>query len=1511
MYGQPPPPLTYLTSQPPSYLDHPTYLHNLYYHHHQPPPPPNPNLSSGEDVMERNMFIMKIGKAVTNARRGIVSSGEHVSSAKVVEDVVLELDVDGWDSLGVNLGDVPPLFRLMQLEKKINTFINCFVEVWEIITLYDLETAICKNEGVSQYEELELGPLIRHPLVIRYFHVSSDSTGVFKISGEEIVNYLIEFMDTHKGIKVGVENLLDFIAKKRAVDSKEKLHVRIQSLRLHLSFINQARPLEISTLNKCFLSKKEHVKESSSGIPECIKPVFSGNGDGDDIKTNHNTEETCLTNQNKTSSPNMEGSGRVSNCPNYSETQENIPLGVLNEKKRSPSPDRLKKRAKKRAKKSIPVSSPSLDRLNCNESTQKSTKKRKLDLIDCTSSASCNSPKKDGVGQGFNGNPSTTDDVALKKFKVADAIGSTKEEESINVVLHEFVREHRGVGYLNKDTVLTDSLARALGIEECGPKVLVQVLTSLCRSGSLKLMGLSWLSSWLNKLFLMLVNGAHHDVLSSLRQLSFIPLLDGIYASKNEGAIWMDMDEHGFKTFGKLYSKLRIVNPALFNDHSENITRMLYKVGVQSLSAHEIIKGHILPAICDENIMLESTELIIEYLSYIMFYLESSVRSQCLVEKEHILSQLREKAYIYTNHGHKRLADVPIHFGKIFGNPFDMSKLVSGTGMKWFEIDISYLKHPVCQSLSKGSQKWRKFLRKLGVSDFVKMVEVKKGVWDSQELTHLLSHISSKGDKEKSKYLLKVLNNLWDSNFGNKPFTSYVIKILNGVQWLVSDKDTQLHFPKDLFHDCELVREVVNDRAPYVVPKVKTMCGFVTPISGLEPITITLDADLSIILFVFRRHDLNHFPEPGTYYFTNSSFPCVQSFSFSFSFYIVSHSPPALAPLVQLLTTTSLRPSETFANLAFIFIPHSHASTNEVVVGLFLSPNEVYWQWHDPIVSLMEQTNSPDSQSDQSMTHRSLSNRLCDVYPGLHDFFVNELGVAENPPLRIHLPSLIQCLSTGSLPSQAVKTVFQVFQKWSAELDSGVLSSDDIDYLKKCMEGKEVKILPTMQDKWVSLHQSFGLVCWCDDEQLGNQYKNLNNVHFISFGELTTQETHMFQDKISVLFRILGISSLSEIVTREAVYYGQTDNNSKASLINLVLPYAQRYIYSVHPDVYDVLKCSWGLKHPSCLRVVEVKKLAYINVIKKCGIKSNKRIKSNCLLQDGILYTINESDTHSLFRELSRFLLAGFPELPLANFLQMIITMTQSSSLVDKMEIFISDNQKLLNLPCEDSQWSLAYGSAQMSHGVTERLIKTDGDWIVKGNPASTSTIPSVILEEDEASKEVFDSVIDMNAGFKGQLDDGKNISPLSLKHAITGETRGTGERNGETGRTGELVAFKYFSAKLGEDCVKWVNEIKESGLPYDIVIEGSDNSKEYIEVKATSHAWKDWFRISVKEWDFAREKVKATSPSAGSSAAKAVKKGTNKTHFKKSSRQCRLLKMVSGRKLLMWLAMRGRRTSG
>lgn len=120
---------------------------------------------------------------------------------------------------------------------QVNAFVHCFVGVRRITSLYDLEVAICKNEGVDNFEELGLGPLLRHPLVIHYFSVRSDVTQVFKITSEEIIQLLSEFLDASKSkAVVGVEELLDFIAKKRSVKCREWLGIRIQNLGYVMSY---------------------------------------------------------------------------------------------------------------------------------------------------------------------------------------------------------------------------------------------------------------------------------------------------------------------------------------------------------------------------------------------------------------------------------------------------------------------------------------------------------------------------------------------------------------------------------------------------------------------------------------------------------------------------------------------------------------------------------------------------------------------------------------------------------------------------------------------------------------------------------------------------------------------------------------------------------------------------------------------------------------------------------------------------------------------------------------------------------------------------------------------------------------------------------------------------------------------------------------------------------------------------------------------------------------------------
>lgn len=326
-----------------------------------------------------------------------------------------------------------------------------------------------------------------------------------------------------------------------------------------------------------------------------------------------------------------------------------------------------------------------------------------------------------------------------------------------------------------------------------------------------------------------------------------------------------------------------------------------------------------------------------------------------------------------------------------------------------------------------------------------------------------------------------------------------------------------------------------------------------------------------------------------------------------------------------------------------------------------------------------------------------------------------------------------------------------------------------------------------------------------------------------------------------------------QVVTREVTRCGRTDNGCIISLVKWVLPYAQRYIYSMHPNEYSQLKLS-GFKNLNSLKIVMVDKLSYKYVIKRFGIKSNNLSECTCLLHDNILYATPKVDFHLLFMELSRFLLSGIPEFHLANFLYVITTKAQSGFSDEKMEVFITNSQKLPNLPCEELRWSLASTSSPEVESTTTKKLGENSSW----PPVHWKTTPTFDKTRLDVAKGLFESnddwiihedpasVIPLVIQPQG-LDNGKNIVSVTPKHVKTGET-------------GEREAFRYFSAELSDKKVKWVNEKKESGLPYDIVVEGKDNSMEYIEVKSTSKAKKDWFEISVNEWKLAVEKGESFS---------------------------------------------------
>ncbi|PWA48738.1 histidine kinase-like ATPase, C-terminal domain-containing protein [Artemisia annua] len=624
-------------------------------------------------------------------------------------------------------------------------------------------------------------------------------------------------------------------------------------------------------------------------------------------------------------------------------------------------------------------------------------------------------------------------------------------EQVLTFLPDSLIQNHLGLGYLNKDIVLSDSLARALGIESYGPKILVKMLSSLCRTkDGLTKMGLKWLSSWLNELHSMSIQNTDafkvgSDVMKTLRTTPFIPLLGGCYSSIEVGTIWMSLNGSwdNFEAFTRLFSNLRIVNPAIFDGPvTNNLTQMFSKVGVQWFSEHQVVKAHVLPAICDKKNIV-NTDLMTKYLSFIMVHLQSSC-FECGTEREDIISEVYNKAYILTNHGFALPSEVEIHFGNDFGNHIDISRLISGIDVKWYEVDKIYMMYPPGISMVN----WRSFLREVGITDFVQTAQVEKTVsissqvvltnmmwekesippgstvtdWESRELVDLLAKVSSSGDCEKCKHLLEILDEIWDEYYSDKAVA--YCNMDGESKWVVSSIDNGLYYPKDLFYDCDAVCAILGDNASYAVPKIQNE-KLVTSI-GLK-IAVTLHDALSV-LEVWKR------------------------------------------------SATSFKASVSQMSRFYSFIWKELSSSDKTNMAILRSGSLIFVPLH--------------------WLHRVKLFLVC-FYPHRKSF--------------------------GMI-------VFDVFVMWSDGLKSGALSVEDVEMLKRHLEEKEMKVIPTSHDKWVSLHPSFGLVCWCDDEKLADEFEESNIINLFCLCELTDEEKAMLQMRVSAFMKAIGIPALSEVV---------------------------------------------------------------------------------------------------------------------------------------------------------------------------------------------------------------------------------------------------------------------------------------------------------------------------------------------------------------------------------------------
>ena len=135
--------------------------------------------------------------------------------------------------------------------------------------------------------------------------------------------------------------------------------------------------------------------------------------------------------------------------------------------------------------------------------------------------------------------------------------------------------------------------------------------------------------------------------------------------------------------------------------------------------------------------------------------------------------------------------------------------------------------------------------------------------------------------------------------------------------------------------------------------------------------------------------------------------------------------------------------------------------------------------------------------------------------------------------------------------------------RWAKYLQSESDKMNDILYLKESLQKLETTILPTSADKWVSLHPSFGLVCWVDDDELKQLFVNSSDVYFIQFGDLSSEDKQMLYGRVASLMKSLGIQALSKVIDIFLWY-------SCFSIFSLLLICTKSYVNKVSISLFKL-----------------------------------------------------------------------------------------------------------------------------------------------------------------------------------------------------------------------------------------------------------------------------------------------------------------------------------------------------
>ncbi|XP_055892730.1 uncharacterized protein LOC106068793 isoform X2 [Biomphalaria glabrata] len=948
--------------------------------------------------------------------------------------------------------------------------------------------------------------------------------------------------------------------------------------------------------------------------------------------------------------------------------------------------------------------------------------------------------------------PVLTADKKTVEWKMPSKTVICHDTLVLDIVSPQVLHQYLDLNYLHPDIAaflkLNEPLTKALGIESVTTEHLLHIGSSLAQywDGADHV---TEIAKWLACVYRSLDDFQENtETLQELQKMRIIPLSNGSLVSLSDMTVFMLLDTQGTQPQQSVKSKktennkdpllnlkkdLNLVHGDLIstgdNEVNSQVVKLLLKLGIKQLTAHDLIHSHILPVFKSDAWKDKRKDVLVSYLVYIKTELE---KNSSVVDRSE-LSVVK----LVTNHGIKSPAD-DVHFPTLYGNSIDLIKTFPV--LDWILVDTSYLPSNPTQP---DRQSWHKFLSELGVTDFLKVSKVEKSfdksnihetawsamkeIWpdsaDGYSITdlqceefHKLVTANVKPDELipqmaklyeyidihwNLKYKLcldtqlksgsgQVLKDIIPSSFAVHLQTlSWIPSVSSSLQYNEDNHTVDLKvkesldLPAELYLQDQAIQRLLHHTVKYLNVAPQKNSSFIVFLKikvNISPETLKQ----ALIKWGERPEDS---PDKPAVFCT------------------------AIWHMSELYTYLSeeMRPKECqdlFHDKPVIFvpIPNQNVQGASNKAGWMMRREEVWWS--DPTELFMKYMKSLETYSSPLSKFKILQ----EFYRHLEDFFYSFVRV-EKGPNTLHYAQLLKhiasvCgLSEDGVLFDSLFLISKIGQDLS-KISTKVGEVKTIEAMKAEINLPKVKellskaaVFPTKSGQWVSLSDSPMIADSKEFEEMFGNHPGVHLLHLDAKGKTTLLRSHSsasagFIDPKGVEFFISlyeEIKPLSKCIKTEEVTCGFKPCNKGQTYLHNIVGLVQRFMYFRFREVYKQFKAKKAstLKDLNFIQVnqLEVK----YELIGKPDIFVIREEK--CVVTEKCFYFHEKYiDSHvEINKELAKYFSDGDEDCfrELRNFLPQVISILEKKVEETFEELLERQGTGKCTLPSEEEVWEI------------------------------------------------------------------------------------------------------------------------------------------------------------------------------------------------------------------------------